>query len=126
MKDRPLVLIGDDEEAILESVSFIVDQEGYRVITAGDGNAVLDLLKDNDPDLVILDVMMPGKSGFEVCREIKSRQSSQHTYVILLTAMGQQRDKDMGWDSGADEFIEKPYRPSALRQRLREILGEHK
>jgi DNA-binding response OmpR family regulator len=118
------VLICDDEPYILESVSFIVREEGYHVLTAGDGEQALRLLSAEHPDLVLLDIMMPGKSGFDVCREMKADESMRGTYVILLTAMGQDRDMEDGYQSGADEYMTKPFSPRSLRRRLHELLDE--
>ena len=118
------VLICDDEPYILESVSFIVREEGYQVLTAGDGEQALQVLSSERPDLVLLDIMMPGKSGFEVCRELKADESMRGTYVILLTAMGQDRDMEDGYQSGADEYMTKPFSPRSLRRRLHELLDE--
>ena len=118
------VLICDDEPYILESVSFIVREEGYQVITANDGEQGLQLLRSEKPDLVLLDVMMPGKTGFDVCREVKADHNMCGTYVILLTAMGQDRDMEDGYQSGADEYMTKPFSPRSLRRRLHELLDE--
>jgi DNA-binding response OmpR family regulator len=118
------VLICDDEPYILESVSFIVREEGYQVLTAGDGEQALEVLSSERPDLVLLDIMMPGKSGFDVCRELKADESMRGTYVILLTAMGQDRDMEDGYQSGADEYMTKPFNPRSLRRRLHELLDE--
>jgi DNA-binding response OmpR family regulator len=118
------VLICDDEPYILESVSFIVREEGYEVLTAGDAEQALRLLSSERPDLVLLDIMMPGKSGFDVCRELKANESLCGTYVILLTALGQDRDMEDGYQSGADEYMTKPFSPRSLRRRLHELLDE--
>jgi DNA-binding response OmpR family regulator len=118
------VIVCDDEPAILESVSFVVREEGYDVRTAEDGDECLRLIHAEPPDLVLLDVMMPGKSGFDLCREIKMQEATRHTYVILLTAAGRDRDMKDGYDSGADEYITKPFSPRALRRRLHEILDK--
>jgi DNA-binding response OmpR family regulator len=118
------VLIFDDEPYILESVSFIVREEGYQVLTAGDGEEGLQLLRTQRPDLVLLDIMMPGKSGFDVCRAVKADTDTRGTYVILLTAMGQDRDMEDGYQSGADEYMTKPFSPRSLRRRLHELLDE--
>ncbi|HET8547828.1 MAG TPA: response regulator [Bryobacteraceae bacterium] len=119
---RKRVLICDDEPAICESVSFIVDQEGYEAVTAEDGDEGLRLIRTSAPDLVLLDVMMPGMTGFELCREIKSHEATRDIYVILLTAAGQERDRTDGYASGADEYMTKPFSPRMLRQRLHELL----
>jgi DNA-binding response OmpR family regulator len=116
------VLVCDDELYILESVSFVVRQEGYNVITAEQGDVGLRLARENDPQVVLLDIMMPGKNGFEVCRELKADPHTRDIYVILLTAMGQERDMDEGYRSGADEYMTKPFAPRSLRKRLHELL----
>ena len=116
------VLVCDDEPCILEAVSFIVCEEGYQLLTATDGEEGLRLLRTEHPDLVFLDVMMPCRSGFEVCREIKSDSTMRQIHVILLTAKGQERDIEDGFQSGADEFMTKPFSPRVLRKRLHELL----
>jgi two-component system, OmpR family, alkaline phosphatase synthesis response regulator PhoP len=116
------VLVCDDELYILESVSFVVRQEGYNVITAEQGDVGLRLARENDPEVVLLDIMMPGKNGFEVCRELKADPHTRDIYIILLTAMGQERDVDEGYRSGADEYMTKPFAPRSLRKRLHELL----
>jgi len=116
------VLICDDELYILESVSYVVREEGYIAITAEDGEEALRLAQSEAPDLLLLDIMMPGKSGFEVCRELKSDPATRGSYIILLTAMGQERDMEEGHQSGADEYLTKPFSPRNLRKRLHELL----
>lgn len=122
MTEPKKVLVCDDEPSILESVSFIVREEGYEPIAAEDGEECLRLLRSELPQLVVLDVMMPGRTGFEICREIKQDAATRDIYVILLTAMGQERDVEDGYQSGADEYITKPFSPRALRRRLHEVL----
>jgi two-component system, OmpR family, alkaline phosphatase synthesis response regulator PhoP len=119
---RKKVLVCDDEPYILECVSYVVRQEGYDVLTAEDGNQGLSLFRAERPDLVLLDVMMPGKTGLEVCREIKSDELACGAYVILLTAMGQERDIEDGYQSGADDYMTKPFSPRFLRKRLHQLL----
>jgi DNA-binding response OmpR family regulator len=119
---RKTVLVCDDEPAIRESVSFIVSQEGYEALTAEDGDEGLRVLRGSEPQLVLLDVMMPGRTGFELCREIKAADATRNTYVILLTAAGQERDRADGYESGADEYMTKPFSPRMLRQKLHEVL----
>ena len=116
------VLVCDDEPYILESVSFIVREEGYEALTASDGQQALELLRAEHPELVLLDVMMPCRTGFEVCREIRADVSTRGIYVILLTAMGQERDMEDGIHSGANEYMTKPFSPRVLRKRLHELL----
>jgi len=119
------VLVCDDELHILESVSYVIREEGYSVITAEDGETGLQLARQELPNLVLLDIMMPGKDGFEVCRELKSDPETHGVYVILLTAMGQESDMEEGRRSGADEYMTKPYAPRMLRRRLHELLDSY-
>jgi DNA-binding response OmpR family regulator len=119
---RKKVLVCDDEPYILESVSYVVREEGYDVLTAEDGNQGLSVFRAERPDLVLLDVMMPGRTGLEICREIKSDELSCGAYIILLTAMGQERDIEDGYQSGADEYMTKPFSPRFLRKRLHQLL----
>jgi len=116
------VLVCDDELHILESVSYVVREEGYTVLTAEEGDTCLQLAQEHLPDLLLLDVVLPRKTGFEVCRELKSNPVTKGIYVILLTAMGQERDMEQGMQSGADEYMTKPYSPRSLRKRLHELL----
>lgn len=118
------VLICDDEPFILESVKHVVKREGYETITAEDGLKGLDLARQEIPNLMILDVMMPGKTGYEVCKLIKSDSSTKDIFVIILTARGQELDEKLGLEAGADEYMTKPFSPRKLRQRLHEILDQ--
>ena len=119
------VLVCDDELYILETVSYVVKEEGYEVLTAEDGEEALRLAKSERPDLILLDVMMPKKDGFEVCQELKSDPATRGTYIMLLTAMGQERDMEQGYQCGADEYLTKPFSPRGLRRKLHELLDTH-
>ncbi len=116
------IVICDDEPFILESVKHVVTREGYEAITAEDGLKGIELVQKEIPDLVILDVMMPGKTGYEVCKIIKDDSKTKDIFVIILTARGQELDEKLGLDAGADEYMTKPFSPRKLRQRLHEIL----
>ncbi len=118
------VLIADDELYILESVSYVVEQAGYEVITAEDGEAALRLAKKERPSLMFLDIMMPKITGFEVCEALKSNPETRDIHIVMLTARGQERDERMGMEAGADEYITKPFSPRELRKRLDEIMGD--
>ena len=118
------VLICDDEPFILESVKHVVKREGYETITAEDGLKGVELAKSEIPDLMILDVMMPGKTGYEVCKIIKDNSTTRGIFVIILTARGQELDEKLGLEAGADEYMTKPFSPRKLRQRLHEILDQ--
>jgi len=117
------VLICDDEPHILESVAYVARKEGYLVLTAQDGETALRLAREERPGLVLLDLNMPIKSGYQVCEEIKSDPQTRATYVIMLTAKGQESDRARGVAAGADEYITKPFSPRKLRLRITEILG---
>ena len=97
------VLIADDEPYILEAVSLIIEEEGFTPLTARDGIEALDLARAEMPDVLLLDILMPEKEGFEVCRELKSDPACSGIHIILLTAMGQKRDEEKGYESGADD-----------------------
>jgi two-component system alkaline phosphatase synthesis response regulator PhoP len=118
------VLVCDDEPYVVESVSYVVRRAGFDVLVAEDGDAALSTARREKPDLVFLDIMMPGLSGDEVCRRLKSDPSTQGTYVIILTARGQEEDERRAMEMGADEFMTKPFSPRKLREKLIRVLGE--
>lgn len=117
------VLVCDDEPHILEAVAFVARKEGYTVLTAEDGEAALRVARAEKPGLVLLDLNMPIKSGYQVCEELKSDPELRGIHVIMLTAKGQDSDRARGVAAGADEYITKPFSPRKLRARLVEILG---
>lgn len=117
------VLVCDDEPHILEAVAFVARKEGYTVLTAEDGEAALRVARAEKPGLVLLDLNMPIKSGYQVCEELKSDPELKGTHIIMLTAKGQDSDRARGVAAGADEYITKPFSPRKLRARLVEILG---
>ena len=118
MTDSPKVLVADDEPHLLRLVKFRLEREGYRVVTAPDGQAALELARTEQPDLCVLDVMMPKRSGFDVLRELRSDSECAHMKVIMLTARAQDRDVDAGFSLGADDYITKPFSPQELRVRI--------
>lgn len=118
------VLICDDEPHILESVAYVARRQGYTVLTAENGDEAVRLARAERPGLVLLDLNMPIKSGYQACEEIKSDPELRGTYVIMLTAKGQESDRARGEAAGADEYITKPFSPRKLSQRMVEILGE--
>ena len=117
------VLICDDEPYIIESLSYLVKREGYEVITAEDGEEGLSKAREVLPDLVFLDVMMPKKSGFEVCRQLKKDEKTKGIHTIILTARGEELDERRGKEAQADEYLTKPFSPRKLSARIHEILG---
>jgi len=122
-KPRPLVLVAEDDEDILEMVVFDLQDEGYDVLTARDGDAAIALALERTPDLVLLDVAMPGLDGYEVTRRLRADKSTSGTPVVLLTARAQVRDVILGFEAGANDYVTKPFRPEELRTRLHAALG---
>ena len=116
------ILVCDDEPFILKALTFIVRKEGHTVLEAKNGEEAVEKIRAEKPDLVFLDLMMPKKNGYEVCQEIKSDPDLESTYVIMLTAKGQETDRDKGLSLGANEYMTKPFSPSKITERVREIL----
>lgn len=112
------ILIADDEPDILEIISYNLQAEGYEVITAKNGNEALELAKHNKPDLIILDVMMPGKTGFEVCKTLRTLPSFQETIIIFLTALNDDSTQIKGLETGGDDYLTKPISPKVLISRV--------
>ena len=117
------VLVCDDEPYVVESVSYVVRKAGFDVLTAEDGDAALVVARREKPDLVFLDMMMPGLAGDEVCRQLKSDPVTKGAYVVILTARGQEEDERRAMEMGANEFMTKPFSPRKLRDKLLHILG---
>ena len=113
------VLVVEDEQSLREPLVYLLEKEGYEVLDAADGNAAIDLFKANNPDIVLLDLMMPGMSGNEVCRVI--RQTS-NVPVIMLTAKDSEIDKVVGLEIGADDYVTKPYSTRELLARMKAVL----
>ena len=116
---QPSVLVVEDEPAQREVLSYNLESEGYRVIKAADGNEALLLIEEEQPDLILLDWMLPGTSGIEICRQIKSRPAFRMTPVIMLSARSEEVDKVRGLDTGADDYISKPYSIVELLARVK-------
>ena len=118
-----VVLVADDERDILDLVAFRLERSGYEVVKATDGEEALRLAVEHRPDLAVLDVMMPKLSGYDVTREIRSREETRAIPVILLTARAQEADITRGFEAGADDYMKKPFSPQELRARVQAILG---
>jgi two-component system alkaline phosphatase synthesis response regulator PhoP len=108
------ILIADDEPDILEIIQYNLQNEGFDVATAKNGNDALDLAKRFNPDLIILDIMMPGKNGIEVCNMLRMQPDFRDTLIIFLTALSDEGTEVKGLESGADDFITKPVSPKVL------------
>lgn len=112
------ILIADDETDILEIISYNLQSEGYNVITARNGNQAIEQAKLNKPDLIILDVMMPGKTGFEVCKVLRTQPAFENTIIIFLTAFNDDNTEIKGLETGGDDYITKPISPKVLISRV--------
>jgi two-component system, OmpR family, alkaline phosphatase synthesis response regulator PhoP len=122
----PTVLIVDDEQHIrllIEQTLEELEDDGVELLTAGDGDEALTVVEHHRPALVFLDVMMPKRNGFDVCRVIKQDLGLERTFVVLLTAKGQAYDRRQGEEAGADLYMTKPFDPDELLVRAREVLG---
>jgi DNA-binding response OmpR family regulator len=115
----PIILIADDNQQITSILEGYAKKEGYQVIVALDGIKALQEFRENKPDLILLDVMMPGIDGFQICREIRR---TSNVPIIMVTARGEDYDKIMGLDIGADDYIVKPFSPPEVMARVRAIL----
>jgi len=118
------ILVVDDEIYIVHILDFSLGMEGYEVVTALDGEAALEKVKTEKPDLIVLDIMMPKLDGYEVCKTIKANAATQNIPVILLSAKGRNADQKMGFDVGADDYITKPFSPRKLVERINQLLGQ--
>jgi two-component system alkaline phosphatase synthesis response regulator PhoP len=116
------VLVVDDEEDILELVEYNLDKEGYRVITAATGEEALQVSRDDLPDIILLDLMLPGIDGLEVCRILKADVTTLKIPIIMLTAKGTEADVIVGLEMGADDYITKPFSPRILTARVKAVL----
>jgi two-component system alkaline phosphatase synthesis response regulator PhoP len=116
------ILVCDDEPYILMALTDAVEMEGYDCVTAINGKEALQKAREEHPDLILLDIMMPVMDGYEVCRELRADASTRDIPVVMLTAKSQQVDIQKGKDVGADDYITKPFRPSTLRKKFNEIL----
>ena len=116
------VLIAEDEENIVASIEFLMRGCGFETRVARDGGAAIDCLREFRPDLVVLDVMLPGRSGYEVCEYIRAQGAP--TRVLMLTARGGSRDEARGFTAGADAWMTKPFATRELVSRARALLGE--
>lgn len=118
MDTKGTILIADDEADILEIIGYNLSREGYKVLEAKDGNQALDLARQHHPDLIILDIMMPYKSGIEVCNILRTQQEFKETLIVMLTALSDEGSHIKGLDSGADDYLSKPISPKVLLSRV--------
>jgi two-component system, OmpR family, phosphate regulon response regulator PhoB len=119
---NPLILIVEDETALVTLLRYNLEKEGFRIAEARDGEEALLVAREQKPDLVLLDWMLPLLSGIEVCRQMRRMPETKGVPIIMLTARGEEGDKLRGLDSGADDYITKPFSPSELIARIRAVL----
>ena len=120
------VLVVDDEENIRELVKYNLDREGYRVTTVGSGEDALKEARSHVPDLIILDLMLPGIDGLDVCRELKTDPKTALIAIVMLTVKGEESDIVVGLELGADDYIAKPFSPKVLLARIKAVLRRKK
>jgi phosphate regulon transcriptional regulator PhoB len=118
----PKVLVVDDEKDIVELVRYHAEKAGFRCVTAGDGASALRLVREQRPDLVVLDLMLPGLDGLEVCRQLRREPATARLPVIMLTARAEEVDRVVGLEVGADDYVVKPFSPRELIARIRALL----
>ena len=124
MTQKKKILIADDEPNIVISLEFLLQREGYDVSVARDGQQALDTIALEAPDLVLLDVMMPLKTGFEVCASVRADPALAHTRILMLSAKGRDTDVAKGMALGANAYMTKPFSTKELVSKVREMLGE--
>ena len=117
------ILVADDEPNIVLSLEFLLKQAGFRVRTVADGEAALAAIAQEPPDLVLLDVMIPGRDGYAVCQAIRSNPAWRDVRIIMLTAKGGEIQREKGLSLGADEYLTKPFSTRELVERIRRMLG---
>lgn len=117
------ILLVDDELDILSMLKMRVELSGYEVITCSDGNTAYNLVKSDSPDLVVLDLMLPGMDGYQVCRLLKFDQKYKHIPIIMLTAKSQKEDKEWGAKVGADLYMTKPFEAKEILDKIKELVG---
>ena len=117
------VLVVDDEPNIVLSLEFLLKQAGFRVRMASNGEAALAAIAEDPPDLVLLDVMIPGRDGYAVCQAIRANPAWQGVRVLMLTAKGSEIQREKGLSLGADDYITKPFSTRELVDRVRRMLG---
>ena len=118
----PIVVI-DDEPYALRAMSYLLTHEGYEVVTASNGEDGLERVRELRPPLVFLDIMMPRLDGHEVCQQIRADPALNDTYIVMLSAKGQQVDRERGLAEGANEYMTKPFSPREIVKRLAEIFN---
>jgi two-component system phosphate regulon response regulator PhoB len=118
----PLILVVEDEDALATLINYNLGKEGYRVSLCADGEEALIIIDEKQPDIILLDWMLPTVSGIEVCRRLRQRAETRNIPIIMLTARGEESDRIRGLDTGADDYVVKPFSMSELSARVRAVL----
>jgi DNA-binding response OmpR family regulator len=119
------ILIADDEPNIVAAVEFLLQRNGYEVHVARNGDEALKLVESTHPDLVLLDVMMPQKSGYDVCKRIRERADWRHIKIIMLSAKGRDAEVSKGLSTGADVYVTKPFSTRELMDKIKALLDQN-
>ncbi len=122
MEERPKILLVDDEPSLVKVVSRRLEAEGFEVCVAMDGEEALRQVVMENPRLIILDVMLPRLTGYEVCRKLKADPKYQDIPIVLFTAKVQEQDEKIGFEAGADAYVRKPFRAPELLEKIRNLL----
>ncbi|MFP4034533.1 MAG: response regulator [Desulfovermiculus sp.] len=125
MAERSSVLIIEDDPDILNLLSFTIQNQGYRAVQSRQGEEGLKMARTQQPDIILLDLMLPGMDGVAVCKDLKSRIETANIPVIMLTAKGEENDRILGLETGADDYVVKPFSPRELMLRLEAVLRRY-
>jgi two-component system, OmpR family, alkaline phosphatase synthesis response regulator PhoP len=126
MAESARILVVDDEPDVASLLTLMLKSHGYTVITAGDGQEALEKARNEDPDLILLDVMLPRLDGYKVARMLKFDEHYSHIPIIMLTAKVQERDKQTGMEMGANDYMTKPFDTALLLDKVKEMLDKKK
>jgi DNA-binding response OmpR family regulator len=122
MSGKIKILLVEDELNILRLTSTMLEKDGYQVLQAQNGQEGIDVLLSSTPDIVITDLIMPEKNGFEVCRAVRANPGTARTPILILTAMGDEFNKTAGFEAGADDYLTKPFNINELKARIKALL----
>ena len=118
------ILVVEDEAELTGAIQIRLEQAGYEVLIAYDGQQALEKARGENPDLIVLDLMLPKIDGYKVCRMLKFDEKYKKIPIVMLTARAQEKDESLGYEVGADAFITKPFKYQALLSKIRELIGE--
>jgi DNA-binding response OmpR family regulator len=124
MEENKIILVVEDEEKIRNVISLYLKKEGFKVYETGNGLEAITLTEKLKPDLIILDIMLPGISGYEICRRIKSNEGTKNIIIVILSAKGQECEKSEGYNVGADLYETKPFSPKRLISSVKAVINK--